>query len=149
MNLPNIPPLSAALLCCLLSAAQAAEPQAAAPAAVAQHPLTASWSWVLPGKQCTESLQYRANGGSTSSSGEETTHSRYQVSPLPSLQGFYRIAQTVIESNGKPDCAGDVHAVTGEPVVRFIQFSPKQDRLIVCKAESLKECFGPLRRIAP
>ena len=144
------PLFPAALLCCLLSA-QAAEPQASAPAtaiAPAQHPLTGSWSWRLPGKQCTEHLQYRANGGGTSSSGEEATHSRYEVSPLPSLLGFYRIAETVTESNGKPDCAGDLHAVTGEPVVRFIQFSPKRDLLIICKAESLKKCFGPLRRIA-
>lgn len=135
------------LLCGLLSA-QAAPPKTAAPAAPAQHPLTASWSWTLPGKQCTESLQYRASGTSTGASGAEETQSRYEVSPLPSVPGFYRIAETVTESNGKPDCAGDVHEVTGEPVIRFIQFSPKRDLLIVCKAESLKECFGPLKRMA-
>lgn len=102
----------------------------------------------MPGKQCTESLQYRASGTSTSASGAEETQSRYEVSPMPSLLGFYRIAESVTESNGKPDCAGDVHEVTGEPVIRFIQFSPKRDLLIVCKAESLKECFGPLKRMA-
>ena len=102
----------------------------------------------MPGKQCTESLHYRASGTSTGASGAEETQSRYEVSPMPSLLGFYQIAETVTESNGKPDCAGDVHEVTGEPVIRFIQLSPKRDLLIVCKAESLKECFGPLKRMA-
>lgn len=142
------PFLSVPLLCCLLSA-QAAAPQNAAPEALAQHPLTASWSWTLPGKQCTESLQYRASGSSTSVSGAEQTQSRYEISPMPSLLGFYRIAETVTESNGQPDCAGDVHEVTNEPVIRFVQFSPKRDQLIVCRTESLKECFGPLKRMAP
>ncbi len=65
---------------------------------------------------------------------------------MPSLLGFYRVAETVIEANGKPDCSGDLHEVSGEPVTRFIQFSPKRDQFIVCKEESLKACFGPFKR---
>ena len=133
------------LLCCLWSA-QAATPQNAAPEALAQHPLTGNWFWTLPGKQCTENLQYRATGTNTSASGTANTQSRYEVSPLPSLLGFYRIAETVTTSDGQPDCAGDVHEFTNEPVVRFIQFSPERNLLIVCRTESLKECFGPLKR---
>jgi hypothetical protein len=135
-------PILAALLCSLASV-QAAEPLSA-PAA--QHPLTGSWTWTLPGKSCTENLQYRANGTRQGSSGEEVTQSRYQVSPLPSLLGFYRLTETVTETNGKPDCPGDLHEVSGEPVTRFIQFSPKKDLLIVCQEESLLACFGPLKR---
>lgn len=129
-----------AALLCSLSAAQAAPP--------APHPLAASWTWTLPGKACTETWHYHANGTRTGSSGEETTQSRYEVSALPSLLGFYRVSETVIESNGKPDCSADLHEATGEPVTRFLQFSPKHDRLIVCKEESLKACFGPLKRMA-
>lgn len=135
-------PILAALLCSLASV-QAAEPLSA-PAA--QHPLTGSWTWTLPGKSCTENLQYRANGTRQGSSGEEVTQSRYQVSPLPSLLGFYRLTETVTETNGKPDCPGDLHEASGEPVTRFIQFSPKKDLLIVCQEESLQACFGPLKR---
>ena len=139
--------LLTALPCCLLYA-QAATPQNVAPEERVQHPLTATWSWALPGKQCTESLQYRASGTRTSISGAEKTQSRYEVSPMPSLLDFYRIVETVTESNSQPDCAGDVHEITNEPIVRFIQFSPKRDRLLVCRTESLKECFGPLKRSA-
>jgi hypothetical protein len=134
--------LSVALLF-TFAAAQAAQPLPSAPA---QHPITGSWSWRLPGKKCVETWHYRAGGTRTGSSGEETTSNHYEIAALPSLLGFYRVVETVTESNGKRDCSGDLHEASGEPVTRFIQFSPKQDQLLVCKAESLKECFGPLRR---
>ena len=118
----------------------------AAPATPAQHPITGNWIWTLPGKKCTETLSYRAEGTSTGSSGAEATQSRYRIAAIPSLLGFYRVAETATQANGKRDCSGDLHEVSGEPVIRFIQFSPKQDQLIVCKAESLQACFGPLKR---
>ena len=135
-------PFIFATLLCSLALARAAEPPAPAP-----HPLGGSWSWTLPQKPCTERLDYRASGKRHSSSGEETTQSRYNVSPIPSLLGFYRLTETVTDSNAKADCAGDVHEAGGEPVTRFIQFSPKKDQLIVCREESLKACFGPLKRL--
>lgn len=111
-----------------------------------KHPLTAVWSWTLPGKQCKEVLEYVSDGTRTSTSGEEVTRSRYSVTSVPSLLGFYKVSETVVETNGKPDCAGDVHEISGKPVTRFIQLSPKKDQLIMCKEESLKACFGPLNR---
>ena len=133
---------SAILLGSLVSA-QAAPPE---PSPAAKHPLIASWSWTLPGKKCTETLRYFANGVNSTTSGEEVAKSRYEVTPVPSLLGFYKVLEIVTETNGKADCAGDVHEVSGEPVTRFIQLSPKKDQLIVCKEESLKACFGPLKR---
>lgn len=114
------------------------------------HPLTASWSWTLPGTTagttCTEQLHYRADGTRQGRSGNETTQSRYEVAAIPSLLGFYRLTETVTESNGKPDCSGDLHPANSEPVTRFIQFSPGKDQLIVCREESLQACYGPLKR---
>jgi len=136
-------------------AAQAAEPSpahaasaaSAAAANEAHHPLTGLWHWTMPGKACAETWHYHANNTRTSSSGAEITQSHYEVASKPNLLGFYRLTETVTESNGKRDCAGDLHEVVGEPVTRFIQFSPKLDQLIVCKEESLKACFGPFKRI--
>jgi hypothetical protein len=137
--------LFAALLCGL-TCAQAAQPLAA-PATAHQHPLTAHWTWTQPGgKACTETWHYRANHTRTSISGEEKTISRYEVTALPSLFGFYRVTETVTESNDKPDCAGTPHTAASGPVTRFIQFSPKYDLLIVCRDQTLKTCFGPLKR---
>ena len=129
---------------CSLFSANAAQPLPSAPA---PHPLTGSGSWTLPDKPCTEQHHYRANGTRLGSSGEETTQSRYEVAAIPSLQGFYRLSETVTDSNGKRDCSGDLHEAPGEPVTRFIQFSPRKDQLIVCREESLKACFGPLKRL--
>jgi len=133
-------------LLCSFASLQAAGPSATAPAAPAQHPLAGSWTWTLPGRQCKETWEYGANGTRQGSSGEEVTQSSYEVSPVSSLLGFYRLTETVTQANGKRDCSGDLHETSGEPVTRFIQFSPKQEQFIVCKEESLKACFGPLKR---
>ena len=132
-------PFYLAIALCSVFSAHAAEP--------APHPLTGLWSWTLPGKPCTEQLDYRPNGIRLGSSGEETTQSRYEVTAIPGVTGFYRLRETVTESNAKRDCSGDMHEAPGEPVTRFIQFSPKKDQLIVCREASLKACFGPFKRL--
>lgn len=140
-----------ALLCCGLAQAQPAGPvraaSAAKPAGAATHPLVGTWNWTLPGKPCTETWQYRADGRRLGTSGEEVTQGDYQVSAKPTTTGFYPLTETVTNSNGKRDCSGDLHADGDESVIRFIQFSPKQDQFIVCKTASLEACFGPLRRV--
>lgn len=144
----------AALLVALCAAASGhsfAAPPAAAPAPVAEakpHALVGIWRWTLPGKACTETLQYRADGTRQHSSGTEASSGDYSLPPVPSLLGFYKLAETTRTSNGQADCAGDVHAVSEEPGVVYLQLSPKKDQLIVCKTESLKACYGPLRRVA-
>ncbi len=124
-------------------------PRAApAPAsAAAAHPLTGTWNWTLPGKTCSETLQYRPNGSRLATSGEQVTDGDYEITRSPSTAGFYRLTETVTQTNGKPDCYGDLQGSNEESVTRFIQFSPAQDQFIVCKAESLQACFGPLRRV--
>jgi hypothetical protein len=140
--------LALATLFCGLAAAQTAKPTPPAPAsAPSPQPLVGTWSWTLAGKACTETWQYSAKGTRLNTSGEEVTRGDYEISAAPSAQGFYRLTDTVTDSNGKRDCSGDLHEASDPPVVRFIQFSPKQDQFIVCKAESLQACFGPLKRM--
>ena len=135
-------------LLCGFPALRAADLPSAATGIAAPHPLTGSWAWTLPGKQCRETLKYRQDGSRSGSSGEEVTQGRYEVSAMPSLVGFYKLTETITQSNDKADCAGDVHPANGEPVIRFLQFSPKRDQFIVCKEEELKACYGPLKRTA-
>jgi hypothetical protein len=137
------------------TAAQAAMPLPVSPAsaspsaqgAPAPHPVVGSWSWKLQGKACTETVDYRVDGSRSGSSGEETLQGRYDITPLPSLLGFYRVVESVTTANAKRDCSGDLHEASDPPVTRFIQFNPKRDQLIICKAESLQACFGPLKRV--
>lgn len=111
------------------------------------HPMSGKWTWTLSGKACTETVEYSTNGKRHGTSGDEVTKSEFQITPTPSLLGFYRLVETVTQSNGKPDCAGDLHEALGNSVTRFIQLSPKLDQMIVCREESLKACFGPLKRV--
>ena len=126
-------------------------PNAAAPnnaqMAQAQHPIVGSWTWKLQGKACAETHEYRANGSRAGSSGAEVVQGSYEIAPLPSLLGFYRLIETVTTANAMRDCSGDLHDASDAPVTRFIQFNPKRDQFIICKAESLQACFGPLKKM--
>ena len=141
---PAVKRLLVAALCSVAVPSIAAGPSNA-PAGT--HPISGRWTWTLPGKACTETLDYRTGGKRLGSSGEEVLESAFKVTPLPGLLGFYRLVETVTQSNGKPDCAGDLHEASGNSVTRFIQLSPKLDQMIVCREESLKACFGPLKRV--
>lgn len=123
----------------------AADPAGAQTAAA--HPISGKWTWTLPAKACTETVQYRTDGKRLGTSGEEVTEAEFRITPLPSLLGFYRLDEMLTVANGKPDCAGDLHVAGDTGSTRFIQFSPKKDQLIVCKTESLQACYGPLRRV--
>lgn len=132
----------------VLKPSSSIRPPASAPAAnTAVHPLVGTWSWTLPGKTCAETWQYRGDGRRLGTSGEEVTQADYQVSATPTSAGFYPLTETVTNSNGKRDCSGDLHADGDESLIRFIQFSPKRDQFIVCKAATLEACFGPLKRV--
>ena len=111
---------------------------------------TASGTRPAAGKPvaCTETMDYRANHVRLGTSGKEITRAIYEVPAQPSADGFYRLEQTILESNGQPDCAGDLHSKADDTLVRFIQFSPQKDQFIVCQSASLLACFGPFRRQA-
>ncbi len=132
---------------CTALALLAAGSASAQPAQV--HPLIGKWGWAVSGKKCAETLTYRPDGTRAGSSGEEVTEAAFEVTPVPSLLGFYRLTETVKSTNGKPDCSGDLHAAGSESTVKFIQLNPQKDFFIVCKAESLKACYGPLQRMVP
>lgn len=130
----------------------------------ATHPLLGAWRATAvvaptaaasgaassPGKpvSCSETMDFRATRIRLGTSGAEITRASYDVAATPSPEGFYRLAHTILEANGKPDCAGDLHSKTDDTVVRFIQFSPKKDLFIVCQSASLAACYGPFRKQA-
>ena len=123
----------------------AADPVSAPAAGI--HPIIGKWIWKLHSNACTETLQFRGDGTRIGTSGDEATEAQYQITPKPSLLGFYRLSETLTAANGKRDCSGDLHAAGEEIVTQYVQFSPKHDLLIVCKTESLQVCYGPLRRV--
>ncbi|MDW5442664.1 hypothetical protein [Polaromonas sp. SM01] len=115
--------------------------------AAPSHPIVGTWTWALFGGACTETLQYRANKTVLGTSGQEVFENRYDITAAPDAQGFYKLVETVVRQNDKKDCSGAMLDGPGEKTTRFIQFSPKQDQLLVCEAATLKSCFGPLKRV--
>ena len=132
-------------LCVGAAQSIAADPGSAPAAGV--HPITGKWIWKLHGNACTETLEFRGDGSRFGASGDEVTEGQHRVTPKPSLLGFYRLTETLTVVNGKRDCSGDLQAAGEDAVTRYVQFSPKNDLLIVCKTESLQACYGPLRRV--
>jgi hypothetical protein len=120
--------------------------QAAGPAPLAGHPLIGTWTWILFGGTCTETFQYRPNRMLLGTSGQEVVEKNYEVSAMPDAQGFYKVVETVLRQNDKMDCSGALLEGSGEQSIRFVQFSPARDKLLMCQSASLAACFGPLTR---
>ena len=108
------------------------------------HPLNGTWSWTLFSGQCTETLQYRADGVMLSTSGEAVTEWSYTASAVPDTQGFFKVSEISTRHNTKKDCSGDVVDEAGLYATKFIQLNPLRDQLIICKTPSLGACYGPL-----
>jgi hypothetical protein len=111
------------------------------------HPVVGTWSWASFGGTCTETLQFRANRTVLGTSGEEVAEKTYEIAAQPDAAGFYRLVETVVRQNDKKDCTGAMLDGPGEKSLRFIQFSPQGDKMLICQTAALSACFGPLRRI--
>jgi hypothetical protein len=136
-------PLLGLLVSAFLGAAASHAADAPAPGL---HPLTGTWSWTAFGSKCVETFEYRSTKTMLSTSGEAIAEWNYTVTPNANDKGFYEVVETSMRHNGKRDCSGDTVDSTGIVNIRFIQFSPARDRMLVCREPSLAACFGPLRR---
>jgi hypothetical protein len=116
------------------------------PTVVAGHPLVGTWRFSLPDGSCDETYRFRADGTSLVTSGDEVAESEYQVAAQPSRAGFYEWVDTIVKDNGKMDCAGQITDV-GRKTTNYIRFDGQRQRFIVCRAEDLEQCFGPLQRV--
>lgn len=129
-----------------LVAALLAGPAAAQAAAFTNHPIIGTWRFTLPDGSCAETYRFRADGTSLVTSGEEVAETEYRIATRPSGNGFYEWVDTIVKDNGKKDCAGQITDV-GRKTTNYIRFDAAEQRFIVCRAENLETCFGPLRRV--
>ena len=95
---------------------------------------------------CAETYHFRKDGTTVVTSGTEVTESSYSISPAPSARGYYRLFDRITRSNGKPDCTGKV-TQSGREATTYVRVHPSGEMIIFCDAESLDNCFGPLKRI--
>jgi len=130
-----------------LAALCAGAPEGALAAKVAPgHPLLGTWTFVVPDGSCEETYRFRSDGSTFVTSGEEVAESTYEVSAKPSRGGYYKWVDTIVKDNGKKDCGGEITA-PGRAITSYVRFNPSGEMLIICKAESLDACFGPLVRV--
>lgn len=110
------------------------------------HPILGTWTFQVPGTNCSEVYYFRADGTTLVTSGEEVAESEFVIDETPSPKGFYRMTDKILTTNGKRDCAGELSEINHE-ATNFIQLHPSGQMLIMCRDESLEACFGPLRRL--
>jgi len=108
------------------------------------HPLLGLWRIDLQ-NGCFEEYALRADGTKLSQSGEERNESVFEISEVPSANGFYRWADKITKNNGKPDCGGSTTDV-GHVAVNFIRLHPSGERFLLCEAEDMKSCFAEFYR---
>lgn len=109
------------------------------------HPLLGEWEFTVPDNGCTEVYRFRPDGTTLVTSGREVSESEYEISDEPDDAGFYRMTDTIVRDNGRPDCLGNVMKA-GDSVTLFVRFHPDGDRMVMCPSQSLDACMGPLVR---
>lgn len=115
---------------------------AAAPAP--DHPLIGTWQLSLPGTPCIETYEYRADGSAHTRSAEEETQIQYSVSATPDAQGDYVLTETILSSNGKRDCGGQL-TPSGRAVTLYL--APLRGGFLLCADAALQSCIGPMTRV--
>jgi hypothetical protein len=86
-----------------------------------------------------------ADGRYRSTSGQEISVSEYTISSEPSEKGFYKFVDVVLETNGLPDCSGNVMPV-GDIATNYLRFGDGNNDFLMCREENVRSCFGVARR---
>jgi hypothetical protein len=131
--------LTATLAPALVSLSVVAEPPRA------DHPILGAWSVTTPRTPCVESGTYGGDGRYHSTSAQEIAISEYTVSSHPSEKGFYKIVDVIVQTNGLPNCRGNV-TPSGDVATFYVRFGDGNNGFMMCVEESMGFCFAAARR---
>ncbi len=92
-----------------------------------------------------ESGTYGTDGHYRSTSAQEVAVSEYTVSSQPSEKGFYKLVDVVVQTNGLPDCKGNVTPV-GDVATVYLRFSTGNSGFWMCVEKSMDFCFAAANR---
>jgi hypothetical protein len=112
----------------------------------AGHPLIGVWRLDVPGTDCHEIYDVRADGTSSVTSGAQVGETEFEISARPSAKGFYKWVDRITRDNGKPDCAGSSMEV-GHVSTHYILVHRSGKRFAACTTEDLVLCIGPFVRL--
>jgi hypothetical protein len=83
---------------------------------------------------------FGAQGRYRATSGQEISVSEYSISSEPSEKGFYKIVDIIVETNGLPDCAGNVTPL-GDTATNCLRFGDGNNDFMMCQEEKMRSCF--------
>jgi hypothetical protein len=110
-----------------------------------KHPLVGYWEAKVAGSACLESYWFKEDGTAVFTSGDEQLEARYEVTPQPDEQGFFKLTHRVTLSNKGLDCTRQTSEINTEQT-SYVLFQPDGRSFISCDDDnpSLEACFGPV-----
>jgi hypothetical protein len=123
-----------------------AAPVAGAAPLRADHPFVGNWIIDVPGTTCSETYRPRADGTMSVTSAAEETEAVIVVDDKPDARGFYKEVETLVKSNGKPDCQGNTGTL-GNSNANYLLFNDAADQYLLCNEPDVLTCVGPARRV--
>lgn len=110
-----------------------------------KHPLIGYWESKMQQSGCLESYWFREDGTAVFTSGDEQLEARYEVTPQPDAQGFFKLTHRVTLSNRGLDCTRQTSETNTEQT-SYVLFQPDGRSFIACDNDdlSLEACFGPV-----
>lgn len=111
-----------------------------------KHPLVGYWESKIPETGCLESYWFKEDGTAVFTSGDEQLEARYDVTPQPDGQGFFKLTHRVTLSNKRLDCTRQTSEINTEQT-SYVLFQPDGRSFISCDDDnpSLEACFGPIK----
>ena len=122
-----------------------AAPRVAAAELPADHPFVGTWKFAIPQLNCTETYTFRRDGTALVRSAGEVSETTYEIAAKPSARGFYKWDHTIVKTNGRKDCAGEVME-PGSTVSQYVFFHRSPDVFFICGDETGRNCIGPFVR---
>lgn len=135
--------LALAALCAALTVQAAPSGEASDPT----RQIIGTWKWTLPGTECSETYDYRPDGTLQVVSGEEQSDNTYKATLAEGKAGFLKIEATIVKDHGGQDCTESKDDNTGGSHVVYILFDPTGNQHVMCQAQQLNSCVGPLERV--
>lgn len=110
-----------------------------------KHPLVGYWESQVRETGCLETYWFKEDGTAVFTSGDEQLEARYEVSPQPDGQGFFKLTHRVTLSNKGLDCTRQTSEINSEQSSHLL-FQPDGRSFIACDDDSpsLETCFGPI-----
>lgn len=113
------------------------------------HPIIGSWHVHVPGTTCSETYVFKPNGTTWVQSADEISESKFEISAAPDADGYYRLTDTIVTNNRKPDCRGELTTI-GDTVTVFVLFNNVSDHFLFCPKHVAHHCVGPfIRALSP